>query len=65
MLLQTRKRRMQERIGFLKKLGRAQFDPQQANYISPESLCTGNDAEWATDVARVPVAEYNNYLKTL
>lgn len=65
MLLLTRERRLRQRIGFLRKLGRAQFDPRQPRYISPERLCTGNDVEWAADVARATVAEYNNYLKTL
>ncbi|CAL8143846.1 unnamed protein product [Orchesella dallaii] len=65
MLLLTRERRLRERIGFLREVGRAQFSPKQPNYISSEMLVTGTDAEFATDVAKVGVIEYNNYLKTL
>ncbi|ODN01526.1 Transcription termination factor 3, mitochondrial [Orchesella cincta] len=65
MLLLTRERRLKERIGFLRKLGRAQFSPEKPNYISAEMLCTGTDADFATDVAKVGVVEFNNYLKTL
>lgn len=64
-LLSTRERRMRARIEFLRKLRRAQFDPKKPNYISIEKLCIGNDAEFATKVAEVGVAEFNNFLKTL
>jgi mTERF domain-containing protein len=64
-LLGVRESRLKNRIGFLKKIGKAQFDPEKPNYVSFKMMYAGDDSEFATKVAKSSVLEYNNYMKSL
>lgn len=64
-ILTWRKRRLMERHMFLDKLGRAQYDPKKPNYVSLFALVTGDDATFATEIAKSSVHAYNAFLKTL
>ncbi len=50
---------------FLKKIGRAQYDPKQPRYVSPVALATSDEKEFSTKVAKVPIEVYNEFLKTV
>lgn len=57
--------RIKERHGFLKKIGRAQYDPHKPLYVCPDQLCVGVDEEFALNIAKRPVDEFHGYLRTL
>lgn len=57
--------RVKERHGFLKMIGRAQYDPTKELYISPDQLCMGVDEEFAVNVAKRSLEEFHQYLRTL
>lgn len=62
----TRERRLRERIGFLRSIGRAQFNPKKPNFVSIDMIySSGVDSNFCTTVARASVQEFNNYLKSL
>lgn len=50
---------------FLKHIGRDQFDPKLENYISMKALSVGPDDVFCLNVAKVPVSEYNIFLKSM
>lgn len=50
---------------FLKQLGRDQFDPKKENFVSLKSLALGRDVEFCEKFAKVPVQEFNDFMKTL
>lgn len=64
-ILASRLFRIQERHGFLKKIGRAQYNPTLELYISLNELCKGTDEEFVTNLAKRPYEEYDSYLRTL
>lgn len=64
-LLLTRESKLRKRIGFLQSEGRAQFDPEQPNYVTFKMIYERDDAEFATKVARSSVLKFNEYLKNL
>ncbi|XP_064099143.1 transcription termination factor 3, mitochondrial-like isoform X2 [Macrobrachium nipponense] len=64
-VLMSRDFRIKERHKYLKLIGRDQFDPSKPNYVSPDSLVAGDDAEFCTNVAKTPVKDFNNFLKTM
>lgn len=64
-VLLTREFKLRERHGFLKLLGRDQYDPSKANYVSPKALVSGTDAEFCTNIAKTSLQALNDYLKTL
>ncbi|KAG0717104.1 Transcription termination factor 3, mitochondrial [Chionoecetes opilio] len=64
-VLLTRDYKLKERHGFLKHLGRDQYDPCEPNYVSPKALVSGTDAEFCTNLAKSSVQAYNDFLKTL
>jgi len=53
------------RIQLLESIGRAQFDPTQPNYVSPDMLTGGEDAEFCEEVAKVPLKLFDQFQKTL
>ena len=53
------------RLQFLESLGRAQFDPNQPNYVSPAMLTNKDDAEFCEKVAKCPVDLFDKFQKTL
>ena len=64
-VLRTRMHITRQRHVFLKHIGRAQFDPAKENFVSLQSLVTGRDAEFCDRIAKVPVKQFNDFLKTL
>lgn len=64
-LFLVRESRLRHRIGFLEKVGKAQFDPTKPNYVSFPMIYEGDDIEFSTKVADSSVLEYNEYLKSL
>lgn len=64
-VMRTRLVIIRQRHTFLKLIGRDQFDPTRENYVSVKLLVLGSDAEFCTDVAKVSVKRYNEFLKTL
>ena len=56
---------VKQRHNFLKTLGRDQFDKTKENFVSMKALTSGSDVEFSENVAKVPVQEFNNFLKTL
>lgn len=63
--LTCREVRLKERHSFLVKLGRAQYNPKEANYVSLKALISKTDAEFSTEIAKTSVEVYNTFLKTL
>jgi mTERF domain-containing protein len=53
------------RLEFLKKLGRAQFEPNLPNFVSPNSLALIDDIDFSIQVANVPVSLYNQFQQTI
>uniref|UniRef100_A0A182T305 Transcription termination factor 3, mitochondrial n=1 Tax=Anopheles maculatus TaxID=74869 RepID=A0A182T305_9DIPT len=64
-LLLTRDVRIKQRHGFLKFLGKVQYDPKKELYIPLKSLAVGTDEEFVTEVAKSNMECYNRFLKTL
>lgn len=64
-VLRTRQHITQQRHLFMKHIGRAQFDPTKENFVSLQALVTGRDVEFCDKVAKVPVKQFNDFLKTL
>ncbi|XP_078688744.1 transcription termination factor 3, mitochondrial-like [Branchiostoma floridae x Branchiostoma belcheri] len=61
----SRKQLLSQRHQFLQKLGRAQYDPAQPGYICLENFFKLPDAVFCTQLAKVTLEEYQNFLKTL
>lgn len=64
-ILRTRECIYKPRHQFLVKLGRAQFNPKEPNYVSPQALAVGTDAVFCENVAKTSVDTYNAFLKTI
>lgn len=64
-ILEQRLFRIKERHGFLKKIGRAQYNPKLPLYISIDDLCKGTDDQFAINVAKRTYEEFDSYLRTL
>lgn len=64
-ILENRLFRIKERHGFLKKIGRAQYNPKKELYISLDALCMGTDNEFVEKIAKRPYEEFDQYLRTL
>lgn len=64
-ILRTRECVYKPRHQFLVRLGRAQFDPKEPNYVSLKALVSGTDAVFCENVAKTTVDKYNEFLKTL
>lgn len=57
--------KVQERHSFLAYLGRAQYDPAKANYISLDKLVSVPDEIFCEDLAKASVQDFEKFLKTL
>nr|XP_020640984.1 transcription termination factor 3, mitochondrial isoform X1 [Pogona vitticeps]XP_020640985.1 transcription termination factor 3, mitochondrial isoform X1 [Pogona vitticeps] len=57
--------RIKERHLFLEFLRRAQYDPQQPNYVSLEKLVTLPDDAFCIEVAKAKIQDFRKFLKTL
>lgn len=64
-ILAKRISRIKERHGFLKKIGRAQYDPKKPLYVSLTAMCTGRDPDFCENIAKRPYEEFDEYLRTL
>lgn len=64
-VLLTRDFKLTQRHGFLKLLGRDQYDPLKPNYVSPQALVSGSDADFCINLAKSSVQAFNDYLKTV
>ena len=64
-ILKERLFRIKERHGFLKKIGRAQYNPKLPLYTSIDDLGRGTDEQFAIDIAKRTYEEYDSYLRTL
>ncbi|KFB51274.1 AGAP012143-PA-like protein [Anopheles sinensis] len=64
-LLLTRDFRIKQRHGFLKFLGKVQYDPRKELYIPLKSLAEGTDEEFVTEIAKSNMECFNRFLKTL
>lgn len=64
-ILTNRLFRIKERHGFLKKIGKAQYNPKKELYISLDALVKGNDEEFVSTIAKCTYEEYDRYLRTL
>ncbi|XP_078608678.1 transcription termination factor 3, mitochondrial-like [Branchiostoma floridae x Branchiostoma japonicum] len=61
----SRRRQLSERHQFLQKLGRAQYDPALPGYIPLDKLYKLPDTVFCTQLAKVTIQEYQDFLKTL
>ncbi|XP_029447614.1 transcription termination factor 3, mitochondrial [Rhinatrema bivittatum] len=57
--------KIKERHMFLMFLGRAQYDPAQASYVSLDKLATVPDEVFCADLAKASLQDFENFLKTL
>ncbi|XP_038209789.1 transcription termination factor 3, mitochondrial isoform X2 [Zerene cesonia] len=64
-ILEYRNFIVKQRHLFLKKLGRAQYNPTQANYVPITALCVDTDVEFCKKYAKSNVDDFNTFLKTL
>ena len=64
-VLRTRVLTIRPRHMFLQHISRAQYDPTKENFVTLKELVSGRDAEFCRNVAKTPVKQYNEFLKTL
>lgn len=64
-ILTVRTFKVKERHGFLKSIGRAQYNPKMELYVSLSDLIKGTDEEFALNIAKRPYEQYDAYLRTL
>ncbi|XP_030072832.1 transcription termination factor 3, mitochondrial isoform X2 [Microcaecilia unicolor] len=57
--------RIKERHMFLMFLGRAQYDPAQASYVSLDKLVSLPDEVFCTDLAKASIQDFEKFLKTI
>ncbi|XP_036292471.1 transcription termination factor 3, mitochondrial [Pipistrellus kuhlii] len=57
--------KVKERHLFLAYLGRAQYDPAKANYISLDKLVSVPDEIFCEEIAKASVQDFEKFLKTL
>ncbi|KAK3088462.1 hypothetical protein FSP39_019485 [Pinctada imbricata] len=64
-ILHSKKQRVEVRHRFLMYLGRAQYDPRKENFVSMKSLCNYSDQEFCEKVAKRPIDDFMNFIKTM
>lgn len=64
-ILLTKTFKIKERHGYLKSIGRAQYDPNLDLYISLDAIATTNNEDFATNVVKTSLQDFENYLRTL
>lgn len=57
--------KLQQRHGFLKSLGRAQYDAKKDLYVSLKRLYEGTDEQFSLNVAKRPVQDFYQFLKSV
>lgn len=57
--------KIKERHGYLKSIGRAQYNPHLDLYISLDAIATYSDEEFAVNIVKNSLEEYEDYLRTL
>lgn len=60
-----RKRRLEQRHGYLLHLKRAQYNPTKDLFVSFKRLSEGNDEEFAVNIARTTYQDFEQYLRSL
>lgn len=63
--LVCRAHKLKERHLFLKKLGKAQYDPKKPGYVSIDLISKGNDVTFCQNTAKTSIETFNLFLKTL
>jgi len=63
--LMTRLFKFQQRHQYLERLGKARYDPLKPGFVSLEMLAKLSDAEFCSKVAKTPIEDFNDFLKTL
>ena len=56
---------IKNRVAFLRRLGRDQFDPTLPNYVSPKSLGLSTDEIFSVKVAKASLSLFNKYVLTM
>lgn len=64
-IFKTRLFKIKQRHGFLASLGKAQYDPTKDLYVALDNLAVATDAEFVENIAKVPYAQFDAYLRTL
>lgn len=64
-ILLTRLARLQQRHGFLKSLGKAQYDPKLDLFVSPREMVCCNDIDFALNIAKSTPRKFDAYLRTM
>lgn len=64
-ILLTRAFVLRERHGFLKALGRAQYDKKMDLYVPMNAFIIGTNEDFAVNVAKSTYANFDRYLRTL
>lgn len=64
-IFQTRLFLLKQRHGFLKSLGKAQYDRTLDLYVSPREMVICSDANFAVDVAKSTPRKFDEFLRTL
>ncbi|KAK4325427.1 hypothetical protein Pmani_004022 [Petrolisthes manimaculis] len=64
-VLLSRDFRLRQRHSFLRSIGRAQYDPTQPGYVSPQQLVSGDDVTFCSTLANTSIQHYNDFLKTM
>ena len=57
--------KMRARLKLLQKLNKAQVDPTQPNYVSPEAFALYDDVKFCENVAKIPIDLYNKFMQTV
>ncbi|XP_046428381.1 transcription termination factor 3, mitochondrial [Neodiprion fabricii] len=65
LILTCRLHRIKQRHMFLKKLDRAQYDPEKPLYVPLRSIVLDSDSDFCMEFAKMPVETFNRFLKSL
>ena len=57
--------KMRARLKLLQKLNKAQVDPTQPNYVSPEAFALYDDVKFCENVSKIPIDLYNKFMQTV
>lgn len=64
-ILIARLYRLKERHGFLRSIGRAQYNPKLDLYVSPRDVVVLNNSDFALNAAKSTPRKFDEYLRTL
>ncbi|XP_074656072.1 transcription termination factor 3, mitochondrial-like [Tubulanus polymorphus] len=63
-ILRTREFVVKQRHQFLKQIRKNQYDPKLANYVTLKQLVGTDDVTFCRDIAKVPLKEFNTFMKS-